>query len=92
MRSILDVAAVPDPPLHIPFWLSETSKFHTAQKMELSIKDISSKCDQVGWELQISSHLLKESLMKNFIFCGTNYMYSYYISCFMNKVLSASDQ
>ena len=36
----------------------------TIQKMIFSIKDFLSKCDQI-W-----SHLLKKSLMKNFIFCA----------------------
>ena len=41
----------------------------TAQKMKFSIKDFSSKCDQIRRFLQIWSHLLKKSLMENFIFC-----------------------
>ena len=41
-----------------------------AQKMKLSIKDFFSKCDQVRRKLRISSHLLKKSLMENFIFCA----------------------
>ena len=40
----------------------------TAQKMKFSIKDFSSKCDQIRKKLQIWSHLLKKSLMENFIF------------------------
>ena len=39
----------------------------TAQKMKFSIKDSLSKCDQTRRKLQIWSHLLKKSLMKNFI-------------------------
>ena len=39
------------------------------QKMKFSIKDFSSKCGQIRSFLQIRSHLLKKSLMKNFIFC-----------------------
>ena len=38
----------------------------TAQKMTFSIKDFFSKCDQG------CSHLLKKSLMENFIFCAVN--------------------
>ena len=41
----------------------------TAQKMTFSIKDLFSKCDQIRRKLRIWSHLLKKSLMKNFIFC-----------------------
>ena len=40
----------------------------TAQKMQFSIMDLFSKCDQIFRKLWIWSHLLKESLMKNFIF------------------------
>ena len=42
--------------------------FFTAQKMKLSIKDFSSKCDQIRRKLRIWSHLLEKSLMENFIF------------------------
>ena len=38
--------------------------------MKFSIKDFFSKCDQIRRKLQIWSHLLKKSLMKNFIFCA----------------------
>ena len=51
-----------------------TSNLHlvssTAQKMKFSIKDFFSKCDQIRSFLQISSHLLKKSLMENFSFCA----------------------
>ena len=40
----------------------------TAQKMKFSIKDLFSKCDRICSFLGIWSHLLKKSLMKNFIF------------------------
>ena len=46
-------------------------QFHnisSAQKMNFSIKDIFRKCDQIRRKLQIWSHLLKKSLMENFIF------------------------
>ena len=42
----------------------------TGQKMKFSIKGLFSKCDQIRSFLQIWSHLLKKSLMKNFIFCA----------------------
>ena len=42
----------------------------TTQKMELSMKDFLSKCDQISSFLWIWSHLLKKSLMENFIFCA----------------------
>ena len=41
----------------------------TAQKMKFSIKDFFSKCDQIRRKVRIWSHLLKKSLMENFIFC-----------------------
>ena len=43
---------------------------YTAQKMNLSIKDFFSKCDQIRSFLRIWSHLLKKSLMEKFIFCA----------------------
>ena len=43
---------------------------HTAQKMKFSIKDFFSKCDQIRRKLPVWSHLLKKSLMGNFIFCA----------------------
>ena len=42
----------------------------TAQKMKFSSKDFFSKCDQIRFFLQISSHLLKKPLIENFIFCA----------------------
>ena len=43
---------------------------YTAQKIKFSIKDFFSKCDQIHSFLRIWSHLLKKSLMENFIFCA----------------------
>ena len=40
------------------------------KKMKFSIKDFFSKCDQICWKLWIWSHLLKKSLIENFIFCA----------------------
>ena len=42
----------------------------TAQKMKFSIKDFFSKCDQIRRKLRIWSHLLKKSLIENFICCA----------------------
>ena len=42
----------------------------TAQNMKFSIKDFSSKCDQIRSFLRIWSHLLEKSFMENFIFCA----------------------
>ena len=46
------------------------NEYVTAQKMKFSINDFSSKCDQICRKLRIWSHLLKKSLMENFIFCA----------------------
>ena len=37
--------------------------------MKFSIMDFFSKCDQIRRKLRISSHLLKKSIIKNFISC-----------------------
>ena len=42
----------------------------TAQKMKFSIKDFFSKCDQICSFLRIWSHLLKKTLIENYIFCA----------------------
>ena len=44
--------------------------YDIAQKMNFSTKDFFSKCDQIRRKLRIWSHLLKKSLMENFIFCA----------------------
>ena len=44
----------------------------TAQKKKFSIKNFFCKCDQVRRKLRIWSHLLKKSLMENFIFCAVS--------------------
>ena len=38
--------------------------------MKFSIKDFFNKCDQIRSFLPIWSHLVKKSLMENFIFCA----------------------
>ena len=43
---------------------------YTAQKIKFSIKNVLSTCDQIHRKLRIWSHLLKKSLMENFIFCS----------------------
>ena len=45
-----------------------------AQKMNFPTKNFFSKCDQIHWKLRILSHLLKKSLMENFIFCPLHYL------------------
>ena len=49
-------------------WTSPLVFQYTVQKIKFSIKDLFSKCDQIRRKLQ--SHLLKKSLMENFIFCA----------------------
>ena len=53
---------------------------YTAQKMKFSIKDFFSKCNQIRSFLRICSHLLKKSLMENFIFCAVLVGGAVYIS------------
>ena len=43
---------------------------YTAQKMKFPIKNLFRKCDQICSFLRIWSHLLKNFLIKNFIFCA----------------------
>ena len=66
------------PRLSHPSYQLERTMSHsnlTAQKMKFSIEDFSSKCDQIRSKLRIWSHLLKKSLMENFIFCAvSNYI------------------
>ena len=50
----------------------------TAQKMKFSINDFFSKCDQIRSFLRIWSHLLKKSLMENFIFCAVRVFINYF--------------
>ena len=42
----------------------------TAQKMMFSIRDFFSKCNQICRFRRVWSHLLKKSVMENFIFCA----------------------
>ena len=54
--------------------------------MKLSIKDFFSKCDQIRSSLRIWSHLLKKSLMENFIFCAV--FHASYKQLFIARVTS----
>ena len=51
-----------------PLNLPDLNKY-TPQKVKFSMKDFSSKCDHIRRIMRIWSHLLKKSLMENFIFC-----------------------
>ena len=44
--------------------------FQHCTKMNFSVKDFFSKCDQIRRKLRIWSNLLKKSLTENFIFCA----------------------
>ena len=60
----------------------------TAQKMKFSITNFFSKCEQICSVLRIWSHLLKKSLMKNFIFCATSHVQFYEYELYeQNEVL-----
>ena len=50
----------------------------TVLKMKFSIKDFFSKSDQIHSFLRIWSHLLKKSLVENFIFCAVSRHWSAY--------------
>ena len=48
---------------------------YTAKKIKISIKDFSTKCDQIRSFLRVWSHSLGKSLMENFIFCAVFVMH-----------------
>ena len=50
-------------------FLTSNSFCITAKKIKFSIKGFFSTCDQIHILLRFWSHLLKKSLMENFIFC-----------------------
>ena len=67
----------------------------TAQKMKFSMKDLFSKYDQIRSLLRIWSHLLKKSLMENFIFLNSDHvqsvLFNYHILlnfCFNRRTFS----
>ena len=51
------------------FFYGVSGTHNSMQKTKFSIKDFFSKCDQIRRKLRIRLHLLKKSLMENFIFC-----------------------
>ena len=52
-------------------------------KIEFSIKDFFSKCDQIRRKLWIWSHLLEKSLMENIFFLQWNYFF-HFLNCDLN--------
>ena len=62
---------------------------YTAQKMKLKLRiSLVNKHEQICRKLGIWSHLLKKSLMENFIFCAV----LHYQKCFFNIELSSKDR
>ena len=59
--------------------------------MKFSSKDFFSKCDQICSFLRIWSHLLKKSLLKNFIFCAVKCCQgkSYTLKIWFDSLLTA---
>ena len=53
--------------------MTKDAAIYTAQKMKFYNRDFLSKCDQILRKLRIWSHLLKKSLVENFIFCAVIY-------------------
>ena len=58
----------------------------TAQKMKFSIRDFSSKCDQILRKLQIWSHLLEKSLMEKFIFFCSKSFTHYLVILLLERI------
>ena len=52
-----------------------SNMLHCKKKKKFSIKNLFSKCDQIRRKLRIWSHLLKKSVIENFIFCAVFAMY-----------------
>ena len=61
------------------WWKGGVDTLYTEQKMKFFIKEFFSKCDQILRELRIWSHLLKESLMENLIFCAVVILIAKYL-------------
>ena len=79
-------------------WFKDASTL-IAQIMTFSIRDFFSKCDQIRRKIRNWSHLLKKSLMENFIFCAVSIAdiehISYYLLPIMhmiNKINSRINQ
>ena len=57
------------------FIQNELTKISLHKKMKFSIKDFFSKCDQIRSFMRVWSHLIKKSLMENFILCAVFIVY-----------------
>ena len=73
---------------HFDVLTNQIEATSTAQKMKFSIKDFFSKCDQIRRKLRIWPHLLKKSLMENFIFCAASVCINLPISLKLKSMLS----
>ena len=56
--------------------------YSTSRKMKFSTNDLFSECDQMGNFLMILLHLLKKSLMENFILCAVQKLILFYFILF----------
>ena len=66
---------------YVPTWgATDIVLLITAQKMKFFIKNLFSKRDQIRSFLRIWSHLLKKSLMENFIFCAVYIMHFFSVT------------
>ena len=72
-KKVSDTTSVVDIYDMLRILLPREQTLSTAQKMKFSIKGFFSKCDQIRNFLRIWSHLLKKSLMENFIFCARKF-------------------
>ena len=63
----------------------------TAYKMKSTITSFFSKCDQILRKVRSWSHLLKKSLMENYIFVQCFLMLNFYFSWKYKKILWFSD-
>ena len=60
--------------------------------MKISVKNFFSKCDQIRKKLRIWSHLLKKSLMENFIFCAVlQLVYENLFHCWVIKYVAKTN-
>ena len=67
-------------------WPKMILKSNTVQKMKFSMKYFCSKCDHICRKPQIWSHLLKKSLIENFIFCAVKFLQIYLKICTLVKM------
>ena len=68
--------------IHMMNLSNETKIFSSHKKTKFSIEDFLIKCDQIRRKLRIWSHLLKKSLVENFIFCAMHFLSWHHDSSF----------